>query len=388
MKQTKIKKILLVVVILIIISNYSLAKYRFTYKLDAFKLSRDNSEILYNVITDVDENKYVNRDVMLRIYFNKEIEKIDGFELSEDSKTLSKVLHENESNSIIVQDISGNKKTVEYAVNNIDKVPPEIVGIQDGETYTSNIKPNYIDNIGVEKIFIDKYSKLGIAYYPDYYETNFYKGINITSNRLVINLSGHPKGTRYYNYYLNNVLKAQTSETSHLYTGLTPGTNYTVKIEALDENKNVLSTLTRDVKTKYCTEINGVRNDTNKTFTINLRGIDSRIKSATCVGFIDSNTHKSKNVSISSDRSLTYTFKALDITSTLQSGYYYFHVQLWDASQKLVETICCNIIFNSNYVVNNKALDPYDININGNYQIIVTDFAGNVTEKNIILNKS
>ena len=388
-KLKKINKVVLIFsLIILLLIEKSYGKYNFNYTLNAFSLSRDNSEITYNIEKNVLDGEYVNRDVELIISFNKEIDEIEGFEYFGNKQTIKKVLENNESNTITAVDISGNKKEVQYSINNIDKIPPEIIGVEDGGTYNTDININYEDNIGIKDIYVDKYSSLSWPYYPDYYETNFYKGIDVTNSTVTVKLSGHPKGTKKYRYYLNNVLKKETDSTKYIFTGLNPGTNYKIKVEAIDINGIVLSAVERNVKTKFCKTITGTRNDTNKTFNIKITGIDSKIKSATCVGFVDSNTHKSQNVSIKSDRSLSYTFSALNITSTLQNGYYYFHVQLWDANKKLVETICCNIIFNTNYIEGTSTnIDPYILTKNGNYQIIVTDLAGNKTEKNIVIKK-
>lgn len=386
----KILKIILICIIINLIFSRNLyAKYNYKYNINAFSLARDNSEIIYNIIRTGDESEYTNKDVLLNINFNKEIENVDGFEISEDKKTLTKLIKENETDTITVEDVSGNKKEVYYNINNIDKIPPEILGIDNGKIYNSNVEIDYKDNVKIKEIFVDKYSSLYWPFYPDYYETNFYKGIDVTSKKIDVNIHRHPKNTKYYMYYLNNVLKAKSEKSNYSFIGLAPGTNYTIKVDAVDKDGNVLESVTNIIKTKYFADLKATRNDINKTFTLNLTGIDSRVKNVYGIEFTNANNHKYINTTINPDRSLTATFSALDVTGTLLNDYYYFHLQFYDeGNRNLLETVCCNIIFNSNYVKNETLpIDPYNLIQNGNYQIIVTDVAGNQTEKLITINK-
>lgn len=384
--MSKAIKIFLVFIIILTISINTYAKYNYQYNLKAFSLTRDNSDIIYSISRTENETEYTNKDVMLTINLNKSVENVDGFEISNDGKTLTRLIEENEMNTIIVEDISGNKKEISYNINNIDKIPPEIIGVEDGETYNTNKEINYMDNVGIKDIFIDKYSNLSMRCYEDFYDTSFYKGIDVTSNSINVTISNHPKNTKYYLYYLNGVLKAKTTECQFKYTGLKSATNYDVKVEAVDSEGEVLESLSRNIKTKYFSNI-----ETEKcedTFIVTLYGIGSKVDSAYGVGFTNSNNQKYIPASINSDRSLTIKFSALDITEKLQNGYYYFHIHLFDnESNSVIEFVCCNVIFNQNYVESENTLNPYSLTSNGNYQLIVTDLAGNITEKNITISK-
>lgn len=385
-----IKKIIMIIMILIVmLMPRTYSKYNYTYNLNAFTLTRDDSEIIYNITRTEEDKLYTNKDVLLSIYLNKPINKIEGFNISEDGKILTKIIKENESNTIKVEDNSGNSKDIAYTINNIDKIPPEIVGIEDGMTYNTNKNISYTDNIGIKDIFVDRYSKLNVAIYPDYYDTSFYKGIDITSDKIIVNLTGKPKNTSFYKYYLNGNLKATTKEKTYTYSGLLAGTNYQIKVEALDENNNVLESISKNVITKYFKEIKTEK--TGNTFKVTVYGIDPKIQKAIAIGFTNDNNKKYFYPIINSDRSLTMTFLASDITnSLLENSYYYFHIQLFDNQNYtyLYETICCNVIFNTNYIKKEETeINPYNLTQNGNYEITVVDLAGNKTIKNITINK-
>ena len=387
MLMKKIKNIFIIfILILLILSINIYARYNFTYNLKVFSLSRDNTDITYNITRTENDKKYTNQDVLLTINLNKPIDFVSGFEISEDGKKLTKLITQNENNTFFVEDISGNRKEITYSVDNIDKILPEILGVEDGKTYNTNMKVSYSDNIGVDEIFVDRYSSLSIAMYPDYYDTGFYKGINILDKSIEINLKSRPKNTKYYNYYLDGILKGCSENKSFNFTGLTPGTTYEVTVEALDENKNVIESITKSYKTKYFSSIIGTKKE--NTFTANISGIDNKVKKLKVTSYCSQNENKKITYpEINSDRSINVELNALELTDVLKNGYYYLHIEFFDEDYKtLYETVCCNIMFGTNYIVEEE-IDVYNFNIDGLYQIIVTDLAGNKTEKNIIIEK-
>lgn len=387
--MNKIYKIILITLnFILILSIEVFAKHNYTFEINAYHLKRDNSKITYTLSRTGNENEYTNKDVILTINLNKPVYKIDGFAISEDKKTLKKVIKENETNTITVEDISGNTQNITYNINNIDKIPPQIIGVENGKTYNSDVQLKFIDNIGIKDIKIDKYSKLGTTVNDDYYDVTNYKGTDLTDCSAKVKLTGHPKNTKTYKYYINNIFKAHTTATEYTFTGLKKGTLYTIKIEAIDINGKVLETVTRNVKTKMFSNITSTK-DNLGNFTVTLSGIDSSIDNAVAVGYTKLENQITSYPSITSDRTVTVTFSAKSITGNLQNGYYYFHIQLYDDG-KVVDTACCNVIFEQNSTVQDisiKSQDLYKLTSNGNYQIIVTDLAGNKTEKFISINK-
>lgn len=384
--MNKIKKIFFIMLnIIFIFSMECFAKYNYTFTLNAYNLSRDSSEITYVLSRTESDKEYTNKDVTLTIDFNKPIYEIDGFTISENRKKLTKVITENEKNTITVEDVSGNKKEVTYEINNIDKIPPEIIGVEDGKTYTSNVTLDYKDNVGIKDIVIDKYSDLKLSLYDDYYDTGAYKGTDLTDTTANIRVVSHPKKTKTYKYYINNSFKVESANTQYNFTGLKKGTSYTIKVEAIDENGKVLQTATRGIKTKLYSKITGTKNSSG-TFSVTVSGIDSSIDSAVAVAFTDSSGKNITYPSIKSDRSLSVTFKAQAVTETIKSGYYYFHLQLFDDGAH-VDTACCNIVFKESSSSSSTGNTLYKLTTNGNYHIIVTDLAGNKTEKYITIKK-
>ena len=384
--MNKIKKIFFIMLnIIFIFSMECFAKYNYKFTLNAYKLSRDSSEITYVLSRTESDKEYTNKDVTLTIDFNKPIYEIDGFTISENRKKLTKVIKENEKNTITVEDVSGNKKEVTYEINNIDKIPPEIIGVEDGKTYTSNVTLDYKDNVGIKDIVIDKYSDLKLSLYDDYYDTGSYKGTDLTDTTANIRVVSHPKNTKTYKYYINNSFKAESTNTQYNFTGLKKGTSYTIKVEAIDENGKVLQTATRGIKTRLYSKITGTKNSSG-AFSVTVSGIDSSIDSAVAVAFTDSSGKNITYPSIKSDRSLSVTFKAQAVTETIKSGYYYFHLQLFDDGAH-VDTACCNIVFKESSSSSSTGNTLYKLTTNGNYHIIVTDLAGNKTEKYITIKK-
>ncbi len=389
-----INKVLKICFISLIISILNVgnvfAKYNYTYVLNAYKLARDNTEIKYTILKNISENEYTNKDVLLTINFNKEIGNVEGFNLSKDRKTLTKTLTENEIKEIYVEDDSGNFQNIKYEVNNIDKQPPQIIGCENGKSYNSNLKLEYIDNIGIKEVVIDKYSNtITLTFYDDYYDTSFFKGTDLVDTMANIKVSAHPKNTKKYKYYINDILKSTTEQTEYQFTGLTKGTNYTIKVEAIDENGKVLSTATRKIKTKLFSKLEATKTDSG-IINFTVYGIDSSIDRVIAVGFTNDNNEVFKYPNINSNRSASASFSAQSITGNLQNGYYFFHLQLCDDPIGVVDTACFNIKFNENYVEssnNSQTIDINNLTSNGNYQITAVDFAGNKTEKVITINK-
>ncbi len=357
------KKIFLCMIILLInLSVQVYASYNYTYNFKAFLLNRDVSPIIYNIRRNIDDEIYTNSDVVLSIDLNKPVDKIDGFDISEDGMKLTKTIKENETQTIVVEDISGNRCEIPYSVTNIDKIPPEILGVENGGVYKLPKALDYKDNVGIKSIYVDRYnSYLACKIYTDYYDTDFYRGSDTNNSTITVNLTAHPKNTSFYKYYLNGNLKAQTSQTKFKFTGLNPGTIYQIKVEALDKNNNVLKTISKESRTKYYKEIDTQKG--NGTFNVTLYGIDSRANRATATAFVDITGAGAKNysnVTINQDRSLNFNFSAYDVSQTLGYKYFYFHIHLWNG-QTLLETVCCNVIFDTTYIEKSSEIDPYNL---------------------------
>lgn len=67
-----------------------------------------------------------NEDVGVMIYSDLDLKPVEGWEISEDQKTLSKIYSENTSEIVQVEDLYGNTNIVNVNINNIDKDNPEV----------------------------------------------------------------------------------------------------------------------------------------------------------------------------------------------------------------------------------------------------------------------
>ena len=235
----------------------------------------------------------------------------------------------------------------------------------------------------VKDIKADKYTNnLFVRCLNDYYDTTYYKGLDILGNQITVNVTEHPKGTKYYKYYLNNELKATTEEQVHVFTGLTVATTYTYKVEAVNENDEVIKSVTNTVKTKCFKTLNAERVGDN--FKVKITGIDSRVNAGFCALWHENSNQKFTYPTINSDRSIDLSFNAYEVDGIKSTGHYYFHLQLYNYSDSnFNEIICMNIMFfdNNSAVGDPEKIDPNNLNKNGNYEITVIDLAGNKTTK-------
>lgn len=169
------------------------AKY-YKYELKAFEINLDKRKLEYEIYTSEEDKKYTNKDVILQIKCNKEIKEIAGFELSEDKTCLSKNYSENIEENITIEDFFGNKKNIKITVNNIDKILPEIVGIEEGKEYNKDLKLVYKDNIGIKNIKIENKTK------KQSYNISFDEENQIIDNQILV-----VKNSSINPYYLNQL---------------------------------------------------------------------------------------------------------------------------------------------------------------------------------------
>ena len=71
-------------------------------------------------------NDKTNNDVVVTITSTMEMEPLEGWTLSNNKKTLSKVFSDNYSGTVTVLSALGHRKTLEIEINNIDKVEPNL----------------------------------------------------------------------------------------------------------------------------------------------------------------------------------------------------------------------------------------------------------------------
>ncbi len=216
-------------VLLIGLTNIVNAKYVYYFEETIIELKRDSSLPICQVRYSTEEE--TNQNVVVTITSNKQIEQVSGFELSEDKKTLTKVVSENETQTIKIRDFSGNCTEVEYNVNYIDKEFPQIIGCENGGVYKGPVSLEYHDNSGIAEVQID--------HYDEHLDATAYK----INGNLAVSIKAHPLNTKKYRYYIKEELYSTVTESTYIFTGLEAGMEKAIKVEALDEDGKVLDTI-------------------------------------------------------------------------------------------------------------------------------------------------
>ena len=370
----KIKKILMTFIIIIIVyGNTVYGKYRFNFEETIAILKRDNEKPICNLSYSTTE--WTNQNVILTITSNKEIQQASGFELSEDKKVLKKEFIENESGKIEIRDLSGNYEEIEYDIASIDKEMPQIIGCEDGGRYLDGVSLEYMDNVDIKDVFVDKYGEnLKVESYNQYYDSSFYYGIDKTDTTLTIHVTEHPKETKKYRYYINKELFMTSPNSQYTFTGLQKGTEYEIKIEAIDAFGNVLDTDISYHKTGYYKSIVSSKNSND--FIATFEGLD---KSISKIKYAVWNTNDNKSIK-------WYHSEIKDNKATIQcvpyDSIYYdsytIHTYMYDENDNILDVIEFSIDFGTNFVKReNSKIDMYHLTESGNYQISVTDLADN-----------
>lgn len=251
----KIKKILFLVLSFILLNSIVYAKYIYNFNEEIIVLKRDTE--LPNCTISYSTQECTKENVIITLECNKQVEQISGFEISEDKKTLTKIVTENESKVVTLRDMSGNCNTVEYSVTNIDKEIPKIIGCENNGVYDDPVNLKFEDNNEIKSISIDKYSNdLKIEYNKEFFEYASYDELEQSKDKIYIRVKEHPLNTVNYKYYINDNIYSTSSDTEYIYTGLETEREYLVKVQALDCNGNVLKEATMNVTSGYFEYIN------------------------------------------------------------------------------------------------------------------------------------
>lgn len=362
-------------IIMFVISNCNICycKYAYIFEENVIKLTRDDVPPKCTVSYSTQE--WTNENVIVTIEADKEIEQTSGFELSNDRKKLSKISYVSESNTAIVKDLSGNYTEVEYAVNNIDKGPPQIIGVDNNNEYDAPVKLDFCDDTEIKNIFIDRYSdKLAIDYHSEFLDSDVYRNIDRTANSITVHIKDHPLNTKCYKYYINDELYMITNKTCYIYTGLKKGTEYKVKVEALDKEGDVLDSQEIIAKTSFFEIITAQKNE--NFFSANIINLDENVKR---IKYSVNNFYNPSNIKwYEIDSGSNINIKCEKQNNKFYPSYM-INVYLYDESGNILDIVQFFIDFAMNYDENNNEADEYNINIPGNYQIKVTDIAENET---------
>lgn len=155
------RKLIIIFLIICCFCIISYSKYVIEYELEAIEIITDDKAPTYKI--SYNNKNFTNKDVEIKIVFSEEIQELQGFQ-KVNNLTYKKNLKENKKEKLEIFDLAGNKTEVEYNVNWIDKVIPEIIGINNNETYYQTKKVQYKDNFsGVKSIEKNFYGDLDIG---------------------------------------------------------------------------------------------------------------------------------------------------------------------------------------------------------------------------------
>lgn len=372
MKAKKI--IMLLMIILAIWKNTAYAKYVYNFEETIIELTRDANSPVCNVSYSTEE--MTNQNVTITITSNKEVQQASGFQLSEDKKVLRKEVSQNESGLVKVRDFAGNYTEVEYNVNNIDKEAPQIIGCENGQTYQSPLTLEFSDNTEIQEITVDRYAnELTASLHEFYYDSYVYHGIDRSDTTLTVSVQNHPQNTKKYKYYINDKLYTTTTDANYTFTGLEKGETYTIKIEALDELGNKLDETEVEGKTSYYQAI--LSNKTNQEFSATFENID---KSVSKIRYAVWNCYNENEIKWY-EATIDDNKAEINCTRSNNGLYpsYLIHAYLYDKDENILDVIGFSIDFETIYQKPNSMLNENEITEPGNYEIKVSDFAGNET---------
>lgn len=385
------KKLLLSIIIMSIfymIIQFSLAKYNYKISVDAFEFTRDTSLPIASVSYSTKEP--TNNPVTITIKVDKDISGVEGFVWNEENKTLTKTVKENEENKLILEDLSGNKTEISYKVDWIDKINPEILGIENGKTYNAPVDILYKDNVGIKSVEVQNYGYLEIEFNGISYDTEKKYAFDYTDSTCRLRVIQKPRETVKFRYYCNDKLCIETEEEEYTYKNLEKdieGIKFTV--EAIDENGNVIEKREEKGRTANYKNVNINKNDAGAT--VNLSGIDSKVKSVRYYVWERGNqaTTQVGYETLVNNSSANLSFQIKDFNN--KKCVYTMHIYTvdFDGTLSLVNGIDIEIGKNYNPNLEEKEeIIERPANVNrleqkGRYIIKVVDLAGNETKYTI-----
>ena len=92
-----------------------------------------------------------NQNVTATIKSNEAMQEVEGWTLSEDKKSMTKVYEANVSEDVTVKDLVGNTATVTITITNIDKVAPVVSGFTEGKTSYKEVTPTFTEGVATIK---------------------------------------------------------------------------------------------------------------------------------------------------------------------------------------------------------------------------------------------
>lgn len=386
--MTKLKKIIILISIFSCILVKSYAGYIYENEICLFRLNRNIVKPTYTKIYDKDT--WTKEDVLVTINANKVLEIIDSdFKLSKDGKILTKTVSENEKGIIKVRDEDYNFEEIEYEVSWIDREKPNIIGVENGKTYSTSLNLQYTDNGEIEEVFVDKYDTEFDVYVNDMFiDSGSKRFIPFTKNSITAWVKTHPKGVEKYRYYLNNVLYSTTQENKYTFEGLEENTyGFKVKVEGLDRNEKVIASEEYTMKTGVFENV--ILDKTDTTEEIKFVGISDKVSKLVCYTWLDGkydSTLKSEEIRIQDGEAICkFDIKDFGNVKSNYKMHFYF---TYNSNGSEVHFVCgANIDMSKPYSELEKTPSINDFINNGNYYVRVIDKAGNENEVDFIIAK-
>lgn len=227
------RKLIIMFLIMSCFCIISYSKYVKEFELEAIQIITDNEAPTYKI--SYNNKSFTNKDVEIKIIFSEEIQGLQGFQKVNDF-TYKKTLKENKKEKLEVFDLAGNNTQVEYNVNWIDKVAPQIIGINNNEIYYETKKVQYKDNLSgiknIEKIFHGDLD-IGIV--------NFIKNENYYE--ITIRILRKPKNCRECKVLKTNVESKQISNIKNDFITyrIPVNENFEIYAEAIDNSNKKYS---------------------------------------------------------------------------------------------------------------------------------------------------
>lgn len=358
------------------------AKYTFEINEEIINLTRDTRVAGY--VINYSTTNLTNQNITVTVTFDKAIDTLNGFEKLDDY-TFRKTYAQNIDEYVNYIDYSGNIGRLNVVIRNIDKVMPQINGLT--STLKAPLNLTYTDNVGVQSVEVEKYSSyFAFEVLDGYYDTATKSGMDILNTLIKVRITNKPVGTKKFKYYVNDVLQVISVKPSYIFKNLTTNTNNVIKIQAIDENGNVLGEQSKKVKTFCFDSMYGWKTSTYAVFDFG--NIDSKV-SRIDVGVWNDNSPSNVvwyNTNYdASTRNLTYYFYLNSFAYRNDNYIYRLHFYFKDASGNTIAVVPANVQIGVTAPEEESIIveNVNKITSAGNYKITVIDMAGNKLEKYI-----
>ena len=363
--------ICIIFLFLVNLNTESYAKYKIEIMESIYDIQIDKNPPVCMIAYS--ENKITNKDVVVYLKINEEIQEMDGWILEDDGKSAYRVLKKNESNVVILKDLAGNKTEVKYDVNWIDKEAPKIIGVENEEVVNKYLNLEYTDNVEIAKIIKNKIGdlELYINYFYQNISQSYHKGFE--KNEITVSIRTMPKGATEFAYYINGELKAISKEKTYTFKNLDEGEIYEFKAETTVNGEKQESNI-RQQQTAIFDEI--IINENNNILDLNVTNLKENIDNIRIsVWNEDSGQDDLRHYYINNIKEKDLDYKIDIANHENKKGIYNIHFYMFDEKGNELG------MYPGRYQFIEDREKEYEFNKDGTYEVIVEDTAGNKTDK-------